>query len=611
MNARFRVTTPGGLPGIALRRVELIDFPRLPAARPRARVGLLPVQQVIIRAVAGGAGALPADARWGSACESRDGTAGHVADRLRVRWPWSLGLDSTMPPLALKPDASFFRKIALGAVGSRHVAQDLERMGHQVVELERGAMDTKLWKDVKRKRVRIPDLVCERCGLRIESRAKTRPDLSMSHSSADHERAWDFGMVNADVIAFPVCKAGEDEQWSAGRLQEPVSYWHERNWIRWQAEGSVNYVRVAQFRAVPQDGETTKGVTEGSETSVTWKAWFSSRDGFVESVAGQKITTVRASDGHRYTRTVPDELRITVAPGDEIARNQILASRVTPEKDDDLRCPGVWPEGHLLQLLASRERTQRFTGVKLSRLRRNDSVWRTVANLERDDEEDMYIRLEAAAYLVAVRGASAEDLFAPYLASPDQQIRLEAVISLGEAGTDECVRMLSAILDDDQHPYFARSAAAWSLSRIGGSKASSRLVRAFGDVDQDLREEALEGIVSLDSDAVPLLLSGLQEVDPAIAAGCAEALRQHGALSDGTIGELTAQLASGNPSVWTVWLAGHLPRERLAGPVADLQKTAPELHYAITLLWSFVESWIAERWELQPDANFPDADGGR
>lgn len=516
-----------------------------------------------------------------------------------------------MPPLALKPDASFFRKIALGAVGSRHVAQDLEGLGHQIIELERGAMDTKLWKDVKRKRVRIPDLVCELCGLRIESRAKTRADLSMSHSPSDYERAWDFGMVNADVIAFPVCKAAEEEQWSIGRLEEPVSYWHERNWIQWHPEGKVNYVRVARFRAVPQDSASTKGVTEGSETSVAWKARFSRRDGVVETVSGQRITIVRASDGHRHTQTVPMPLRIVVGSGEEVSVNQIIASRVRPESDDDLRCPGEWPEGHLSRLLASRERTQRFTGVKLARLRRCDAVGATIASLERDEEEDVYIRLEAASYLVSVRGARAEHLFAPYLASPDQQIQLEAVIALGEARTDECVRMLSAILDDDQRPYFARSAAAWSLSRIGGSEACLRLVRAFGDVDQYLREEALEGIVSLDSDAVPLLLSGLQEVDPAIAAGCAEALRQHGALSDGAIRELTAQLASGNPSVWTVWLAGHLPRERLAGAVADLQETAPELHYAITLLWSFVESWIARRWELQPDANLPDTDDGR
>ena len=168
--------------------------------------------------------------------------------------------------------------------------------------------------------------------------------------------------------------------------------------------------------------------------------------------------------------------------------------------------------------------------------------------------------------------------------------------------------MLSGILDDADRPYFARSAAAWCLSRIGGTEACRRLVRAFGDVDRNLRAEALEGVVSVNSDAVPILLAGLREVDPAIAVGCAEALRQHGTLSTDSIREISAQLAGGNPSVWAVWLAGHLPRERLAGAVADLQRTAPELHYAITLLWAFVESWVARRWELRPSADLPSLD---
>ena len=249
---------------------------------------------------------------------------------------------------------------------------------------------------------------------------------------------------------------------------------------------------------------------------------------------------------------MPTELGIVVAQGEEVALNQIIASGVTPEGDRDLRCTGASPEGHLPQLLTSRERTQRFAGVKLARLRGNDSLGTPIASLESDEEEDFYIRLEAAAYLVAVRNLGADGLFAPYLASPDQQIQLEAVITLGEAGTGECVRMLSAILDDADRPYFARSAAAWCLSRIGGTEACQRLVRAFGDVDRNLRAEALEGIVSVNSDAVPILLVGLREVDPAIAAGCAEALRQHGTLSADSIREISAQLAGGNPSVWAV-----------------------------------------------------------
>ena len=512
-----------------------------------------------------------------------------------------------MPRLALKPDSSFFRKIALGAVGSRRVAQDLDRRGHRIAELERGAMDTKLWKDIKRKRVRIPDLVCERCGLRVESRAKTKAELSMSHSPTDQERAWNFGMVDSDVIAFPVCKAGEEKLRSSGRLKESVSYWHERNWIRWHPEGKVNYVRVGRFRVLPPGSTTTKGVTEGAETSVGWKSLFSGQTGVVESIQGQRITIARAGDGRRHTRLIPEPLQIVVVEGQEIARNQIIASVVTPESDDDLRCPDAIPTKHLRRLLASRERTQRFTGVKLARLRRDASL-EVIANLEADQEEDVYIRLEAAAYLSAVRNVAAEDLFAPYLVSPDQQIQLEAVIALGEAGTDECVSMLSAILNDPRRPFFARSAAAWCLSRIGGMEACGRLVRAFADVDPNIREEALEGIVTVNSDTVPVLLAGLQEVDPAIAAGCAEALRQHGALSNDAVREISAQLVGADPSLWAVWLAGNLPRERLAGAVAGLQETAPQLHYAITLLWSFIESWVARRWELRPGADFPAAD---
>src|SRR4051812_46969882 len=132
-----------------------------------------------------------------------------------------------MARLSLKPDSSFFRKIAVGAVGTRAICHDLEKHGHDVHELERGSLDTKIWKEVKRKRVRIPDLICINCGLRIESRAKVAAKLSMSHSD-DEERAWDYGMVDADLIAFPVCEVGDESYWSAGLLTEQVSYWHER-----------------------------------------------------------------------------------------------------------------------------------------------------------------------------------------------------------------------------------------------------------------------------------------------------------------------------------------------------------------------------------------------
>ena len=256
--------------------------------------------------------------------------------------------------------------------------------------------------------------------------------------------------------------------------------------------------------------------------------------------------------------------------------------------------------------MASRERTQRFTGVKLARLRRDASYSEGVAALLRDCEEDIYVKLESAAYLSAVCGQSLAENIDQYLASPDPQIRLESVITLGETATLQAGEMLSSILDDQQVPYFLRSAAAWSLARIGGEQPIRRLIRAFADVDFEIRQEALDSLVTLSAGAVPFLIASLREAeDDAVRAGSAEALRQYCNNPAFPVGELVEILnAVGSP--WPVWLAGMVPRDRIAGAVAPLQDTHPQLHYAITVLWSFVESWIARKWELRPRAEFPE-----
>ncbi len=511
-----------------------------------------------------------------------------------------------MARLALKPDSSFFRKIVIGAVGARAVCSDLASRGHQMVELERGSTETKLWKEVKRKRVRIPDLVCVRCGQRAESRAKTNAELAMSHSVTDEARAWDFGMIDNDLIGFPICQQVEDQYWSAGRLAEGASYWHERNWVRWRLAGKINYFRVSAFRATKFGKSTTKGVTEGSETSITWGAVFSSRDGTVASTEANRVTIRRDSDGHRYTWAIPVNLAVLVGVGDHVEMNQVIASTVRSTTDHELACSGVLAPNYIDSLLDSRERTQRFTGVKLARLRNHGGSCEAVTQLANDAEEDLYIRLECLAYLAAVCGRSPADLFADYLGSPNPQTQLECVIAVGEIGSPAAVDLLSGILDHNDVPYFLRSAATWSLGRIGSEAATQRLVWAFSDIDQSIREEALEGIVSIGGAAMPLLVSGLRGMEMDVAAGCAEALRQQGVLPDEVISQIAGNLRGPNSSEWAVWLIGQLPRERVAPAIIGLQKSAPQLHYAISLLWSFVESWIARRWEVYPKRQSPD-----
>ena len=419
----------------------------------------------------------------------------------------------------------------------------------------------------------------------------------MSHSKTDAERAWDFGLVDGDCVAFPVCVASEEDYWSSGRLESESSYWRERNWVRWQQVGTINYFRVGSFRATRYATTSTKGVTEGSETTLEWEARFSTRLGTVDEINERRVSIRRNADGHVYSWQIPEGLEIRVARGDAAGQNQVIASSVAPMGAQELACPAVLPDGHVRRLLESKERTQRFTGVKLARLLNQRDLREVVLQLVNDAEEDVYIRLEGASYLASEEGGHAEELFHGYTASPDDQTRLEAVISLGEVGTEDADRELCRILEDRDAPLFLRGAAAWSLGRTGGEPAARHLMRAFADVDILIREEALNAIVSLGGPATPILVEGLREVNDEIAAGCAEALRrQQGALNEDTIRALVDQLR-GQPTRWTVWLAGNLPREWFAGAMVAIQDAAPQLHYAVTLLWAFLESWIAKYWE--------------
>lgn len=509
---------------------------------------------------------------------------------------------AALPRLSFKPDSSFFEKIALGAVGSRAVLHVLNGLGHQIAELENGSTDVKIWKDVKRKRVRIPDLVCINCGMRVESRAKRTADLSMSHSTSEAERAWDFGMVDDDAIAFPICQPVDEKTWTAGRLEDGISYWHSRDRILWTGRGHINFFLVGNFRAVEHARTRTKGVTEGSETSISWDAVFSSRAGTVERIEGHKVSIRRASDDHLYTWW-QKELPVVVAVGEEVEEFQILSSAVAPMARSELTCTGGLTTERLRELSVSPERTQRFTGIKLARLRDDRALESAATMMMGDNREDVYTRLEAAAYLAAVCEHNARNLFTPFLEGADEQIRLESVVALAEAGTIEAVDLLSEILDDVASEYFLRSAAAWALGCIGSEVSVRRLIECFRDIEQSIREEALEAVANLNSHALGPLLLGLRTADKDIAAGCAEAIRRLDEVPASAIAEIKEMIERHPSDLWPVWLMGQLgPNSKtVLEATAQLEETSPAAHYAVTVLWAFVNSWISTHWEPHPE----------
>ena len=74
--------------------------------------------------------------------------------------------------MAFKTDNSFLRYLTMGAIGVRSTMDVLERLGFEPIELERYSSSNKIW-STKVKRLRLPDILCVRTGVRVEVRAKS------------------------------------------------------------------------------------------------------------------------------------------------------------------------------------------------------------------------------------------------------------------------------------------------------------------------------------------------------------------------------------------------------------------------------------------------------
>ncbi len=182
-----------------------------------------------------------------------------------------------------KTDESFLEKIAIGATGTRRAFEDLKNQGHEPIELERGSMSFKIWKAIKVKRVRVPDILCLRCGRRAESRAKTKMEISMSHSTSAAERGWDHGLEGDDVVALVHCR-----RTGTGPLD-------------WLAAPLVQYIPVRALRQAWRSKkvklEKPKGAQEGFEIRVNWPSAIAKEAGTVESVSTEAVRYRRTSDG--------------------------------------------------------------------------------------------------------------------------------------------------------------------------------------------------------------------------------------------------------------------------------------------------------------------------
>lgn len=482
--------------------------------------------------------------------------------------------------------------LAVGAVGAQAVQEEFAKLGHSLIELERGSLSTRIWRDVKRKRVRIPDLCCTQCGVRVESRAKTAPDLVMSHSPSVAERTWHYGMLDEDLVAFPIVEPTE-KVWSDGGLRDLRSMWRERTVTTWRLAGCVNVFTVGAFKGVAPKQKEAKGVSEGSEVQVQWKAKFAPWHGAVLDVTARRVQYTEHGGPPIKKFLLGADERAFLKAGEEFDLNQVVAGQVAPVPRAQMACKGGCGAAEVDVMMHSRERTVRFTGAKLARIGKHAALAETVRELANDPQEDPYVRMEARCFLCAIAGESADSQFrATLLEDTDDQMRLEAAVALAETHTPSAFDLLQSVLHDPAQPLFLRSACAWAIGCHRTPQAAECLVQAFGDVAPEIRDEALTAVADLGSVATVPLVQSLSASSSMIAAGAAESLRRIANVPAKDI----ASLAESSKSTWPTWTLAHLPRDTVQPLIAALQVNRPDVHFAVSVLWSFLDSWIADTW---------------
>lgn len=482
-----------------------------------------------------------------------------------------------MAQRSFKTDESFLEKLAIGAIGTKKVLENLTQQGHKPVELERGSTGYKIWKSIKIKRVRVPDILCINSAIRVESRAKTKLVISMSHSSSDETRGWDFGLKNEDYVALVVCeKSGE----------EPID---------WIADENVQYIKVADLRDALNANkviqEKPKGAQEGFETRLTWPCSIASSDGTIIEIS-KRLKFRRTSDNRAISLALTKKgIKLTpyVAEGQVINRHQILASvapisKKVPERDIEL-------ENYYRELLASTSISDRYGAAKAYSFLNQKFDDTPLTERIKDDAEHIYVKLEAASALARSDSPLGYEFIKTVLTSDYLEHRLEAVIILGELTSEQSVQLLIQVLADNTQHEEIRGGSAWALGELNLKSSIPSLISAFNEVSLPIRVEAARSLKRMCNSYADVVLNSFREATEEERPGISWALGRYGQWD---LTDLVKEIDQGDLDIrqWGAYIIGTSDPNRIINDIEGLKKSDPQLYFAVTVLWKITSSWV-------------------
>lgn len=389
--------------------------------------------------------------------------------------------------MGLKEDAVFARYLTMGAHAAEAVARDLERHGHSIIELERYAKANKVW-GIKVKRLRLPDLLCIRCGRRFESKGKSKLEIKLSHSKTTGREWYAGGMRLDDVFAFVrVALVDGDGSVEIGAdVGRPV-------YVTRQALHDAEASMIAGGR---------KAASAGSESDVSWPAWAPSYAGVVvksedpspspslfaadAGAASRRVIRVKKETGRlaAYRLTWP-ELYLYRVPGESFAPGDLVAGCVSPA---NVACSGVvWDWERDLHTGVQEQnqgrKDDRYAAIKASRFLDTSAAEGEMRALAENQSTDWRLRLEAAASLTTVNAERWIRVIAARAGDVAARLeeQMEAVFVLSELEHQDATAALASVARPvkGRHPE-VRAAAVWGLG-LGARRSLDEVAQFLDD----------------------------------------------------------------------------------------------------------------------------------
>lgn len=462
--------------------------------------------------------------------------------------------------MGFKEDADFARFVSMGAIATNAVRADLKHHGHEAIELERYAMANKVWQ-TKVKRLRLPDLVCTRCGLRVESRGKSKLGIIVSQSDS---RPWDAGMRDDDLYAFVRVELAGTPPY----VSQPV------------------YFRTSAMKATARWAKESarKARSEGSEMTLSWASWVPTGSGIFIDVDPEGRLVWQHDDGRRsrYWHWRDWQARqLYLSPGDRIlAGDTMVAGIVAPP--GEFQCLGGW---NLQGALSDSDSGERYAAAKVAGILQRRDLAEDLTHIAQR-EDDWRLRLEATAGLARLNPRWLRPIIETATTPGNNpEARIEAVFVLSEILSDEAAEALAEIAaEDGEKPPELRAAAVWGLAQGVHPRPDLALLHA-ADSDKFVALHAIAGMPSLPDELVPGLLDWLQQ-DDAHASAAAQVMFRHEAVQP----LLKAVHDGGRSRLWALRALGDLPRETVQALGGGL--LTEEIEHDLEPIWIGRDDWL-------------------